>query len=210
MRDGMTATNDSPRVYIVDDDLGVSEGISDYLASKGINSCCFDRCERFLELWKDEGPACLILDYQLPGMSGVELQAKLKALHIQIPIIFMTAYSDVSMVRTVMKAGAIDFLTKPFSMDELLKAVHLSLKLDSEHRERAQGRKQLTVCLQSLTEREQQVLDLVIGGLLNKQIAAELGISEVMVKEHRRHMMDKMQSESVSELVRRISLLSAN
>jgi FixJ family two-component response regulator len=145
---------------------------------------------------------CLLLDARLPGISGVELQERLRQSGIQIPIIFMTAHGDIPMVRKVMKSGAIEFLTKPFQKEELLNAVEQAFAVDRLRREEEEILKVIRARVDSLTAREREVMAMVTAGLLNKQIAGELNLSEITVKLHRRHMMEKMQAGSLAELVK--------
>ncbi len=145
--------------------------------------------------------ACL-LDARLPGMSGVEFQEQMKAAGIEIPVIFMTAHGDVPMVRKVMKAGAVEFLTKPFQKEELLRAVEQAFALDRARRQEEAILNLIRARIDSLTEREREVMAMVTAGLLNKQIAGELKLSEITVKRHRRHVMEKMQAGSLAELVK--------
>ena len=195
--------SDAPIAYIVDDDPEVSEGISDYLDAKGIASCCFDRCERFLDLWQDNRPGCLILDYQLPELSGLELQQRLIHNQVEIPVIFMTAHSSVPVIRAAMKAGAVEFLCKPFAMEELLLAVRQAFAKDIVRHKQQAEEEELRNRIALLTPRESQVLAAILAGLLNKQIAAQLKISEAMVKQHRHQVMLKMHADSSFELIKK-------
>lgn len=192
-------------VYVVDDDPGIREGLSDLLDSCGISSCEFDSCEAFLHAWKDGPISCLLLDVQLPGMTGIELQERLASDGVQIPIIFMTAHADVPMVRKVLKAGAVEFLTKPIDTEELLAAIQTALNRDRARRQRDQMREILRMRLESLTDREREVLRYVTQGLLNKQIASEMNLSEITVKLYRRQVMDKMQAQSVADLAKMVA-----
>jgi FixJ family two-component response regulator len=145
---------------------------------------------------------CLLLDARLPGISGVEFQERLQASGVRIPVIFMTAHGDIPMVRKVMKAGAIEFLTKPFQKEELLRAVDQAFLRDRLRREEEGVFRSIQLRINSLTDREREVMAMVIAGLLNKQIAFELNLSEITVKLHRRHVMEKMQANSLADLVR--------
>lgn len=189
-------------VFIVDDDASIGEGLCNLLEAVGINSKCFFTAEGFRAHWSEAMAGCLLLDARLPGISGVELQERLRQSGIQIPIIFMTAHGDVPMVRKVMKAGAIEFLTKPFQKEELLRAVEQAFAFDRLRREEEGILKAIRARVDSLTAREREVMAMVTAGLLNKQIAGELNLSEITVKLHRRHMMEKMQAGSLAELVR--------
>ncbi len=202
---------DEEMVFIVDDDASIREALGNLLESVGISTEHFESAERFRERWDRERPGCLLLDARLPGMSGMELQEELNESGIGIPIIFMTAHGDVPMVRKVLKAGAIEFLTKPFQKEELLQSVRQAFAFDRERRTEEAARESILARLSLLSEREREVLAMVTAGLLNKQIASKLNLSEVTVKLHRRHVMEKMQAESLADLVKmceRIKLAS--
>lgn len=189
-------------VYVVDDDDAVRVALKDLLESVGLNVETFPSGRDFLKAQRTDIPACLILDVRLPGTSGLDFQRELAAVNIEIPIIFITGHGDIPMTVQAMKAGAVDFLTKPFRDQELLDAIHKAVDRD---RERRQQRSEVTLLrerYEGLTPREREVLTLVIQGLLNKQIAAELGTSETTVKIHRGQVMRKMQAESLPDLVR--------
>ncbi len=205
------AMRENETVFIVEDDASIGEGLQNLLESVGINAEYFESAEAFRSRWSRSRRGCLLLDARLPGMSGVELQAELVAEGIGIPIIFMTAHGDVPMVRKVLKAGAIEFLTKPFQKEELLQAVKQSFTFDRTRREQEEIQKSIQNRIDLLSDREREVLAMVTSGLLNKQIAATLNLSEITVKLHRRHVMDKMQADSLAELVKmceRINLAS--
>lgn len=189
-------------VFIVDDDASIREGLSNLLDSVGIRTEHFSSAETFWETWNDSRAGCLLLDARLPGASGVELQEHLNNSEIGLPIIFMTAHGDVPMVRKVMKAGAIEFLTKPFQKQELLHAVTQAFEQDRSRRQEKSIVYAINVRISSLSDREKEVMSMVTAGLLNKQIAAELNLSEITVKIHRRRVMDGMQAGSVAELVK--------
>ena len=196
-----------PTVYIVDDDASICEGLSNLLESVGIRAQCFGSSEEFRARLKEVGPneigpGCLLLDARLPGVGGVEFQEDLKKMGIQIPIIFMTAHGDVPMVRKVMKAGAIEFLTKPFRKEELLHALEIAFAQDRERREGDAIVTAIKARIASLTDREREVMSMVTAGMLNKQIAGELDLSEITVKIQRRRVMDGMQAGSLAELVK--------
>jgi RNA polymerase sigma factor (sigma-70 family) len=192
-------------VYVVDDDPGVRDGMSDLLQSLQIRSELFDNCEHFLDEWKDGSPSCLLLDVQMPGVTGLELQEKLATRGKQIPIIFMTAHGDVPMVRRVMKAGAVEFLTKPINVDDLIQAITTAFARDRARRQRDEIRQALQARLESLSGQQREVLRHVTDGLLNKQIAAEMNLSEITVKQYRRQVMDKMQAQSVADLAKMVA-----
>jgi FixJ family two-component response regulator len=189
-------------VFVIDDDSSVREALTNLLESVGLYAQTFESAEEFLLHSRQDIPSCLILDAKLPGMNGPEFQEHLRALGIEIPIIFITAHGDVPMTRRVMKAGAIEFLTKPFQKNELLSAVDQALDSDRVTRKRHAWKSQLLSRYEKLTAREREVLDLVTAGLMNKEIAAQLGLSEITVKIHRRQVMSKMEASSLADLVR--------
>ena len=189
-------------VFIVDDDAAICEGLSNLLDSVGIVTEQYASAEAFWESWSDARAGCMLLDARLPGISGVELQEHLRKRGIGLPIIFMTAHGDIPMVRKVMKAGAIEFLTKPFQKQELLHAVKQAFEQDRARRNEDSVVSAINARIKSLTDREREVMAMVTAGLLNKQIAAELNLSEITVKIHRRRVMDGMQAGSLAELVK--------
>ena len=189
-------------VFIVDDDASICEGLSNLLDSVGIRTEQFSSAEAFWESWNDSRAGCVLLDARLPGASGVEFQEHLKNLGIGLPIIFMTAHGDIPMVRKVMKAGAIEFLTKPFQKQDLLHAVEQAFVQDRSRRCEDSILSAINVRINSLTDREREVMAMVTAGLLNKQIASELNLSEITVKIHRRRVMEGMQAGSLAELVK--------
>jgi len=189
-------------VFIVDDDAAICEGLSNLLDSVGILTKQYASAEEFWEGWNDSRAGCILLDARLPGASGVEFQDQLRKMGIGLPIIFMTAHGDVPMVRRVMKAGAIEFLTKPFQKQELLHAVKQAFEQDRARRSEHSIVSAINLRINSLSDREREVMAMVTAGLLNKQIAAELNLSEITVKVHRRGVMDGMQAGSLAELVK--------
>lgn len=189
-------------VFIVDDDASICEGLQNLLESVGVPAICYSSAEEFAARWSAEQTGCLLLDARLPGMSGVEFQEKLRKAGAGIPIIFMTAHGDIPMVRKVLKAGATEFLTKPFQKEELLAAVEHAFSLDRSRRAEEKVLNSIRGRMAGLTEREKEVMGMVTSGLLNKQIAAELKLSEITVKLHRRHVMEKMEADSLAELVK--------
>jgi FixJ family two-component response regulator len=196
------ASETKETVFIVDDDASICEGLCNLLEAVGVNTECFPTAEAFRECWNHGRAGCLLLDARLPGMSGVEFQEEMRTSGIEIPVIFMTAHGDIPMVRKVMKAGAVEFLTKPFQKEELLFAVEQAFASDRARRNEDSVVSLIRGRIESLTEREREVMSMVTAGLLNKQIAGELNLSEITVKLHRRHVMDKMQAGSLAELVK--------
>ena len=189
-------------VFIVDDDESIREGLSNFLEAVGIDARSYSTAEGFSAQWSETMAGCLLLDARLPGISGVEFQERLRKSGIKIPVIFMTAHGDVPMVRKVMKAGAIEFLTKPFQKEELLHAVEQAFASDRTRRKEEAILDSIRARVSSLTTREREVMAMVTAGLLNKQIAGELNLSEITVKLHRRQVMEKMRAGSLADLVR--------
>ncbi len=189
-------------VFIVDDDASICEGLCNLLEAVGVNAEHYPSAEKFRESWGESRAGCLLLDARLPGMSGVEFQEQMQAAGISIPVIFMTAHGDMTMVRKVMKAGAVEFLIKPFQKEELLHAVEQAFAFDRARREEEVVVNSIRARIESLTGREREVMTMVTAGLLNKQIAAELNLSEITVKLHRRRVMDGMEAGSLAELVK--------
>ena len=191
-----------PIVFVVDDDAAVRDAIKNLLESVGIRVETFVSGAEFLAKTRADAPSCLILDVRLPAMSGLEFQRELIAAGVEIPIIFITGHGDIPITVQAMKAGAVDFLTKPFREQELLDAIHKAVDRDRQRREQTADVAKLRQRYEQLTPREREVLVLVVQGLLNKQIASELGTSETTVKIHRGQVMKKMQAESLPDLVR--------
>ena len=196
------STQDVPTVFIVDDDRDVRESLQDLLESVGLHSKPFGTAQEFLSSPRADVPSCLILDVRLPGISGLDLQHELKRGKVSIPIIFLTAHADVPMSVKAMKSGAVEFLTKPFRQQDLLDAVQRSLTRDRVVREKQRDIAELRERQNKLSVREREVMNLVVSGMLNQQIAAELDASEATVKMHRSQVMKKMQANSLPELVR--------
>lgn len=189
-------------IYIVDDDSSVRASLQDLLASVGLASTAFGSAREFMDAERPDVPACLILDVRMPGLSGLDFQQEMARLNILLPVIFITAHGDIPMSVKAMKAGALEFLTKPFREQDLLDAISLGLIRDKERRKAAAMVDELKRRHDALTDGEREVMDRVVSGLLNKQVAAQLGLSEVTVKVRRGSLMRKMQADSLAALVK--------
>ena len=198
----------APLVFIVDDDEAIREALTDLLRSVGIESRCFGSTRELLDAAPTDRPGCLILDVRLPGISGLDLQAQLMRDRNTRPIIFMTGHGDIPMSVRAMKAGAMDFLTKPFRDQDMLDVVAAAIDKDMALRQEAVAAKEVAAQAATLTPRETEVMAAVVKGLMNKQIAGLLGISEITVKLHRGNVMRKMEVRSVADLVRKAELLA--
>jgi FixJ family two-component response regulator len=196
-------------VVVIDDDLAVREALGRLLRSVGLQVHLHGSVPEFLSAGPPEGPACLVLDVRLPGQSGLDLQRELAVLGVRLPIVFITGHGDIAMSVQAMKGGAIEFLTKPFRDQDLLDAVQSGLERDRRRRDNDKVVSQMLGRYNSLTPRERQVMAAVVAGRLNKQIAAEVGLSEVTVKLHRGNLMRKMGAASVAELVQTAERLRA-
>jgi FixJ family two-component response regulator len=191
-----------PIVFIIDDDRQVRDGLHGLIRSVGLRAETFASAQDFLQAKRPDAPACAILDVRMPGLSGLDLQLKLSEADMQLPIIFITGHGDIPMSVRAMKEGAHEFLTKPVRGQDLLDAVQKAIASDRSLRQVRAELKEIRVRFQSLTPREKEVLDLVVAGLLNKQIADQLGTSELTVKTHRAHLMEKTGADSLAHLVR--------
>ena len=199
-----------PIVFIVDDDLSVRRSTERLVRSAGFNVQSFASAGEFLKNPRSEGPACLVLDVRMPGLNGMDLQHELNQSGIHIPIIFITGHGDIPMSVRAMKAGAVEFLTKPFRSRSLLEAIRAAIERDrSTHQERSETG-ELRQHYEQLTPREREVMALVAAGMLNKQIAGELATAERTVKFHRAHLMQKMNAKSLADLVRMVEKLGAS
>jgi FixJ family two-component response regulator len=190
-----------PIVFVIDDDLAMRMTLSSLFRSMGLRVELFGSAQEFSQIKMPDVASCLVLDIRLPGVSGLDFQAKLAEADIRIPIIFMTGHGDIPMSVKAMKAGAVDFLTKPFRDQDILDAVIRAIERDKSRRDSEKGVSELRTLFESLTSREREVMTLVVAGLMNKQIGAKLGVTEITVKVHRGHMMRKMKARSVIDLV---------
>jgi FixJ family two-component response regulator len=196
-----------PVVFVVDDDLSMREALIDLFRSMKLEAEAFDSATSFLETANFNRPGCILLDVRLPGVSGLDFQTQLERIGSKMPIIFMTGFGDIPMSVRAMKAGAVDFLTKPFRDQDILDAVGAAMERDAVRRRQSARYEAVRSLADNLTPREREVMEAVVKGLMNKQIAHELGISEITVKLHRGNVMRKMEVRSLAELVRKAEML---
>ena len=194
--------NVAEMVFVIDDDESIREALKSLIRSVGLSVETFASAQDFLQSRRPDVPSCLILDVRMPGLSGLDLQRDLVETNTQIPIIFITGHGDIPMSVRAMKAGAVEFLTKPFRDQDLLDAIQQALDRDRQMRSQQAGTAELRNRYHSLTPRETEVFALVVKGMLNKQIALQLGTSEITIKLHRRQVMEKMHASSLADLVR--------
>jgi len=195
-------TGEKPIVFIIDDDFSMRESLASLMKSVGYIVETFESAHDFMQSDRPEGPSCIVLDVRLPGQSGLEFQHELVRSGYDLPIVFVSGHGDIPMSVSAMKAGAIEFLTKPFRDQDLLDSVHRGIQLDRESKKNQAALTKLQNCYETLTPREQEIMALVVRGQLNKQIAFKLNLSEVTIKAHRAQVMRKMQAKSLPDLVR--------
>jgi FixJ family two-component response regulator len=201
------AVSNDPMVFIIDDDTALLDALSSLLRSIGLRVETFPSVAEFMQYSRPDVPSCLVLDVRLQGTSGLDFQNELARANVCLPIVFMTGHGDIAMTVRAMKAGAVDFLAKPFREQDLLDAVTTALEKDKQGREAQKTNGQMRTRYATLTPREQEIMALAASGLMNKQIAGEIGLSEITVKIHRGHAMKKMNAKSFAELVRMAQIL---
>jgi RNA polymerase sigma factor (sigma-70 family) len=197
----------APLVFVIDDDPSVRTSLKFLISTVGLQVESFESAEAFLRGRLPDGPSCLVLDVRLHGMSGLDFQRELAARNLSTPIVFITGHGDIPMSVRAMKAGAVEFLTKPFRDQDLLDAIRIALERDQARRDQEKNVKELQQCFNSLTPREREVVSMVVSGMLNKQIAGQLRTAENTVKVHRSRAMEKMHAQSLADLVRMVEKL---
>jgi RNA polymerase sigma factor (sigma-70 family) len=197
----------APVVFVIDDDPAVRSSLKFLISTVGLEVESFDSADSFLHGKPPDAPSCLVLDVRLPGLSGLDFQCELAARNIRIPIVFITGHGDIPMSVRAMKAGAVEFLTKPFRDQDLLDAIRIALERDRARREQEKEVTELQQRFESLTPREREVISMVVSGMLNKQIAGQLGTAENTVKVQRSRAMEKMHAQSLADLIRMIEKL---
>ncbi len=196
--------NAEPTIFVVDDDEAVLDSLRMLLQSVGLKAECYSSAGEFLEAYDPDRAGCLVLDVRMPDMSGIDLQEKLASMHSMLPVIFITGHGDMQMAVHAMQAGAVDFITKPFSEQTLLDRIQQSIKQDLENREMLRKKEEILKRIASLTPREREVMDIVTAGKANKVTAMDLGVSERTVEIHRARVMQKMEADSLPHLVRMV------
>jgi FixJ family two-component response regulator len=206
----MNATTEKSFVFVVDDDDSLRESLGSLFRSVGLEVRTFASTQAFLRTKLPDAPSCLVLDVRLPGMSGLDFQGELAKSDVHVPIVFMTGHGDIPMTVKAMKAGAVEFLTKPFREQDLLDAVRIGIERSNEGHQKDRSLAKVRACFDALTPREQEVFALVTNGLMNKQIAGEMDVSEITVKVHRGNVMRKMNARSLADLVRMADTLGVS
>jgi FixJ family two-component response regulator len=203
----ISGSTDQPTVFVVDDDASMREALIRLFDSVQLRVNAFESAREFLQSQRPNAPGCLVLDVRLPGLSGLDFQAELTKANVRIPIVFITGHGDIPMTVRAMKAGAVDFLTKPFRDQDMLDAVATAIERDQQRREHENAVADVRAHFQALTSREREIMALVASGLMSKQIAAQINLSEITVKVHRSHLMRKMGARSLADLVRMAEIL---
>jgi FixJ family two-component response regulator len=206
----ISGSTDQPTVFVVDDDASMREALTRLFESVRLRVNAFESAREFLQSQRPNAPGCLVLDVRLPGLSGLDFQAELTRANVRIPIVFITGHGDIPMTVRAMKAGAVDFLTKPFRDQDMLDAVATAVQRDRQRREHENAVADVRAQFEALTSREREIMALVASGLMSKQIAAQINLSEITVKVHRSHLMRKMGARSIADLVRMAEILGVD